>query len=143
MNDVRKAALDIEPLAQQLFAGGFYRGDDVAEVVRAEAPLRLMYALRDAGIQRWQLEAFVLALRDVGDAVPLNVEAAIDPAQKTVLDSIKAEEDLPVAFKALLEGVAPTLCMQKDLVAFYGVMNNVISKWDVTASILHKDADAL
>jgi hypothetical protein len=141
MNDVRKAALDIEQLVRELFAEGFYRGDELADVIRAEAPLRLMYALRDAGIQRWQLEAFVLALRDVGEAAPLNVEAAIDPAQKAVLDAIKAEEELPAAFKALLEGVVPMLGKQKDLVAFYGVMNNVISKWDVMAAILHKDPD--
>jgi hypothetical protein len=144
MNTLQKAAADIRQLAQALFASGFYNAaDELAPEFRGEVPLRLMYALRDAGIQRWQLEALTLALRDVGEAAPLDTEAALDPAQRKVLDSIGAEEDLPVAFKALLAAVAPRLARQKDLVAFYGVMNNVIAKWDTMAALLHKDANAV
>ena len=144
MNTLQKAAADIRQLAQTLFASGFYNAaDELAPEFRGEVPLRLMYALRDAGIQRWQLEALTLALRDVGEAAPLDAEAALDPAQRKVLDSIGAEEDLPVAFKALLATVAPRLARQKDLVAFYGVMNNVIAKWDTMAALLHNDAKAV
>lgn len=144
MNTLQKAAADILQLAQTLFQGGFYNAaGEMAPEFRGEVPLRLMYALREAGIQRWQLEALTLALRDVGEAAPLDTEARLDPAQQQVLDGIGAEDDLPAVFKALLEAVAPRLRQQKDLVAFYGVMNNVISKWDTMAELLHKDANAV
>jgi len=156
MNTLQKAAADIRQLAQTLFQGGFYNAaGEMAPEFRGEVPLRLMYALREAGtlrlmyalreagIQRWQLEALTLALRDVGEATPLDTEARLDPAQQQVLDGIGAEDDLPAVFKALLEAVAPRLRQQKDLVAFYGVMNNVISKWDTMAELLHRDANAV
>ena len=144
MNTLQKAAADIRQLAQTLFQGGFYNAaGEMAPEFRGEVPLRLMYALREAGIQRWQLEALTLALRDVGEATPLDTEARLDPAKQQVLDGIGAEDDLPAVFKALLEAVAPRLRQQRDLVAFYGVMNNVISKWDTMAELLHKDANAV
>ena len=144
MNALQQAAADIRQQAQTLFARGFYTASgDVAPEFRAEVPLRLMYALRDAGVQRGQLEALTLALRDVGEAAPLATDAALDPAQRRVLDDIRAEENLPVIFKALLDAVAPRLVHQEDLVAFYGVMNNVIAKWDTMAALLHKDAKAV
>jgi len=144
MNTLQKAAADIRQLAQTLFQGGFYNAaGEMAPEFRGEVPLRLMYALREAGIQRWQLEALTLALRDVGEATPLDTEARLNPAQQQVLDGIGAEDDLPAVFKALLEAVAPRLRQQKDLVAFYGVMNNVISKWDTMAELLHRDANAV
>jgi hypothetical protein len=143
MKPRQNIAADIRQAAQALFAGGFYRAGEPAPEFRSEVPLRLMYALRDAGIQRGQLEALVLALRDAGEAARLDPPAAIDPAQQKVLDDIRTEEDLPVAFKALLEGVAPRLVAQQDLVAFYAVMNSVIAKWDTMAELLHKDANAV
>lgn len=144
MNSLHKAAADMRQLAHTLFPGGFYNAaGDLAPEFRGEVPLRLMYALRDAGVQRWQIEALTLALRDIGEAAPLEPEAAVDPAQRKVLDDIRAEDDLPAVFKALLDAVAPRLRQQKDLVAFYGVMNNVIGKWDTTAALLHKDANAV
>ena len=144
MNTLQKTAADIRQLAQTLFASGFYTAaDELAPEFRGEVPLRLMYALREVGVQRWQLEALTLALRDAGEAAPLDAAAALDPAQRQVLDSIADEEDLPVAFKSLLATVSPRLARQKDLVAFYGVMNNVIAKWDTMAEFLHKDAKAV
>jgi hypothetical protein len=144
MNTLQKAAADVRQLAQTLFQGGFYNAaGEMAPEFRGEVPLRLMYALRDAGIQRWQLEALTLALRDVGEASSLDAEAPMNPAQQQVLDSIGAEEDLPVVFKALLDAVMPRLRQQKDLVAFYGVTNNVIGKWDMMAELLRQDAKAV
>jgi hypothetical protein len=144
MSTLQKAAADVRQLAQTLFQGGFYNAaGEMAPEFRGEVPLRLMYALRDAGVQRWQLEALTLALRDVGEAAPLDAEAPMNPAQQHVFDSIGAEEDLPVVFKALLDAVMPRLRQQRDLVAFYGVMNNVIGKWDVMADLLHQDAKAV
>ena len=144
MNTLQMAAADVRQLAQTLFQRGFYNAaGEMAPEFRGEVPLRLMYALREAGIQRWQLEALTLALRDVGEATPLDTEARLDPAQQQVLDGIGAEDDLPAVFKALLEAVAPRLRQQRDLVAFYGVMNNVISKWDTMAELLHRDANAV
>lgn len=143
MNKRQQAAADVRQVAQALFAEPFYDADELRQAFRSEVPLKLMYALREAGIQRWQLEALVLALRDVGEAAPLDMAARIDPAQQAVLDGITAEEDLPAVFKALLVEVAPRLLRQKDVVAFYAVMNNVIGKWDTTAELLRKDASAV
>jgi len=144
MNTLQKAVADIRQLAQTLFSGGFYDATgELAQEFRAEVPLRLMYALRDAGVQRWQLEALTLTLRDVGEAAPLHSEAALDPAQQRVIDEVRAEDEMPAVFKALLDAVVPRLQRQKDLVAFYGVMNNVCSKWDTMAGLLHKDANAV
>ncbi|HET7526583.1 MAG TPA: hypothetical protein VFK10_11630 [Burkholderiaceae bacterium] len=144
MNSLEKSVSDMRALAQTLFPGGFYdTAGELAPEFRSEVPLRLMYGLRDSGVQRWQLEALTLTLRDVGEAAPLQAEAALDPAQLKVLDEVRAEDDLPAVFKALLDAVAPRLRRQKDLVAFYGVMNNVCSKWDTMADLLHRDADAV
>jgi hypothetical protein len=143
MNKREQAAADVRQVARALFAERFYDGDALKQAFRSELPLKLMYALREAGTQRWQLEALVLALRDLGEAAPLEMEAKIDPAQQAALDAITAEEDLPAVFKPLLVEVAPQLLLQKDLVAFYAVMNNVIGKWDATASLLHKNASAV
>jgi len=68
MNPLEQKAADVAQLASTLLANGYYQGDDIAPGMRGEVPLRLMYALRDAGVQRWQLEALVLALRDIGEA---------------------------------------------------------------------------
>jgi hypothetical protein len=144
MNSLQKSVADMQALAQTLFPGGFYdAAGEIAPEFRSEVPLRLMYGLRDAGVQRWQIEALTLTLRDVGEAAPLQAEAALDPAQRKVLDEVRAEDQLPAVFKALLDAVAPRLQRQKDLVAFYGVMNNVCSKWDTMAGLLHKDANAV
>jgi hypothetical protein len=132
MNTLQKAAADVRQLAQTLFQGGFYNAaGEMAPEFRGEVPLRLMYALRDAGIQRWQLEALTLALRDVGEASSLDAEAPMNPAQQQVLDSIGAEEDLPVVFKALLGAVMPRLRQQRP-----GRVRDEqqIGKWDMMAS---------
>ena len=139
MNPLEQKAADVAQLASTLLANGYYQGDDIAPGMRGEVPLRLMYALRDAGVQRWQLEALVLAVRDLGEAAPLEPAAVLDPAQKQAFDGIRAEDDLPVAFKGLLDAAAPSLVLQQDLAAFYGVLNNVIAKWDTMAAFLHKD----
>lgn len=136
---LEQKAAGVEQLARTLLANGFYHGDGIAPEMRGEVPLRLMYALRDAGVQRWQLEALVLAVRDIGEATPLEPAAALDPTQKRAFDGIRAEDDLPAVFKGLLDGAAPSLVLQQDLIAFYGVLNNVIAKWDTMAAFLHKD----
>ena len=136
---LEQVAAGVAQLARTLLANGYYHGENIAPEMRGEVPLRLMYALRDAGVQRWQLEALVLAVRDLGEAAPLEPGAALDPAQKQAFDGIRAEDDLPVVFKALLDGAAPSLVLQQDLVAFYGVLNNVIAKWDTMAALLHTD----
>jgi hypothetical protein len=136
---LEQTAAGIAQLARSLLANGYYQGETIAPEMRAEVPLRLMYALREAGVQRWQLEALVLAVRDIGEASPLQPTAALDPKQKQAFDGIRAEDDLPVIFKGLLDAAAPSLVLQQDLVAFYGVLNNVIAKWDAMAALLHKD----
>jgi hypothetical protein len=136
---LEQKAAAVAQLARTLLANGYYHGDDIAPDMRGEVPLRLMYALRGAGVQRWQLEALALAVRDIGEAAPLEPAAGLDPAQKQAFDGIRAEGDLPVAFKGLLDGAAPSLVRQQDLIAFYGLLNNVIAKWDTMAALLHKD----
>jgi len=140
---VEQAATEVAQTAKEVFANGFYDGETPLPDLRSEMPLRLMYALRNGGIQRWQVEALVLALRDVGDAAALKTEDELDAAHKKVLQGIADEEDLPVVFRALLQTVTPLLLKQRDLVAFYGVMNNVIGKWDVMAQTLHMDPNAV
>ena len=145
MNTLQRPRPTSGSLRSTLFQGGFYNAaGEMAPEFRGEVPLRLMYALRDAGIQRWQLEALTpRAGATVGEASSLDAEAPMNPAQQQVLDSIGAEEDLPVVFKALLDAVMPRLRQQKDLVAFYGVTNNVIGKWDMMAELLRQDAKAV
>jgi hypothetical protein len=142
MNSREQKAAAVEQLARALLAGGYYDGDKIAPAMLGEVPLRLMYVLRDAGVQRWQLEALTLAVRDIGDKAAFEPTATLDPAHKRAFDGIRSEENLPFVFKSLLDAAAPSLVLQRDLVAFYGVLNNVADKWDTAAALIHTEPES-
>jgi len=119
MNPLEQKAADVAQLASTLLANGYYQGDDIAPGMRGEVPLRLMYALRDAGVHAGSSRRWYWRCATSARAAPLEPAAGLDPAQKQVFDGIPRRGDLPVAFKGLLDGAAPSLVLQQDLIAFY------------------------
>ena len=69
-------------------------GPEPAPEFRSEVPLRLMYGLRDSGVQRWQLEALTLTLRDVAlGAVAVADLLAVEEHGRVVLLALADDDD--------------------------------------------------
>jgi hypothetical protein len=117
-------------VASALFGSGFFVGDALREELRAEAPLRLAYALRDAGVHPDSVHALALAVREVGDAAPLQdtERAPLTDGQKKMFQGIIAEKSLPATFRTLLEAAFPKVALRRDLVALYGVLSGAYER---------------
>ena len=129
-------------VANECLAHGFFDGAELRDVVRSELPLRLMYELREAGVQRWEVEALSLAVRESADASALDVTAALTAEQTKALQSVRAEASIPADFRHLLEAVEHRLTTQRDLAAFYGVLRATLDKWDRVQSVRERDPSA-
>lgn len=126
----------VRETAEDVLKGGYHDGTEIRPELKHEAPLLLTHALRAAGVQRWQLEAFGMAVRDVGDSEAFEPEAPVSDAQKRMLDAIQKEPSLPAAFKDLLAVAVPTFKQKKHLYVFYGLLRGTGEKWDAVDSVL-------
>jgi hypothetical protein len=117
-------------VASALLGTGFFVGDAMREELRAEAPLRLAYALRDAGVHPDRVHALALAVREVGDAAPLKDQEKepLTDKQRKLFEGMIAEKGLPGPFRDILQSALPQLARRRDLVVLYGVLSSTYER---------------
>jgi hypothetical protein len=117
-------------VASAMFGPGFFVGDALREELRAEAALRLAYALREAGVHPDSVHALALAVREVGDAAPLEKQEKeqLTDEQRKLFQGLIAEKGLPAPFRTILETALPRLVQRRDLVALYGVLSSTYER---------------
>jgi hypothetical protein len=117
-------------VASTLFGTGFFVGDALREELRAEAPLRLAYALREAGVHPDSVHALALAVRDVGDAAPLKDQEKepLTDKQRKMFEGMIAERALPGPFRDILQSALPKLSQRRDLAVLYGVLTSTFER---------------
>ncbi len=125
-----EAGKSVRELSSTLFGTSFFVGDAMREELRAEAPLRLAYALRDAGVHPDSVHALALAVREVGDAAPLKDQEKeqLTDKQRKMFEGMIAEKGLPGPFRDILQSALPKLAQRRDLVVLYGVLSSAYER---------------
>jgi len=120
----------VAEVARAAFTPGFFSGEALREEHRVETGLRLAYALRAAQVEPGRLHALALAVRDVGDAEPLEgkEKERLTDKQQRMLQGLIAEKGLPAPFRELLEAALPRLSQRRDLAALYGVLSGAYER---------------
>jgi hypothetical protein len=113
-----------------MFGQGFFAGDVLREELRAEAAVRLAYALRAAGVHPDSVHALALSVRDVGDAAPLQDQEKepLTEDQRKMFQGLITEKGLPEPFRELLKAALPHVARRRDLVALYGVLSGTYER---------------
>ncbi|WP_224241896.1 hypothetical protein [Hyalangium gracile] len=114
----------------EMFGSGFFVGDALREEVRAEAAVRLAYAMRRDGVHPDSVRALAQAIREMAEAAPLQdmEKEPLTAGQRKLLHGLIAEMTLPVAFRTLLEAALPKVTMRRDLVALQGMLSSTYER---------------
>jgi hypothetical protein len=125
-----EAGQSLKEVASTLFGTGFFVGDALREELRAEAPLRLAYALGEAGVHPDSLHALALAVREVGDAEPLKGQETekLTDKQRKMIEGMIAEKGLPGPFREILQSALPKLTQRRDLAVLYGMLTSAYER---------------
>jgi len=125
-----QAGQSLKEAASTLFATSFFAGDALREELRAEAPLRLAYALGEAGVHPDSLHALALAVREVGDCEPLQGQEKekLTDKQRKMFEGMIAEKGLPGPFRDILQAALPRLTQRRDLVVLYGILSSAYER---------------
>ena|GEM_PF-6835646 len=120
----------VAEVADAMFGSGFFLGDALREELRAEAAVRLAYALREAGVHPDSVHALALAVREVGDSAPLEDKdkEPLTDGQRKALQGLIAEPGLPAPFRDILEAAIPKVTLRRDLVVLYGVLSGTYER---------------
>ncbi len=125
-----EAGSSLKEVASSLFGTAFFAGDAMREELRAEGPLQLAYVLGKAGVHPDSLHALALAVREVGDAEPLQGQEKekLTDKQRKMVDGMIAEKGLPGPFRELLQAALPRLTQRRDLVVLYGILSSAYER---------------
>jgi hypothetical protein len=131
-------------VAREMFGAGFFVGDSLREELRAEAAVRLAYALGRDGVHPDSVHALALAVREVGDSAPLeNMEQEpLTADQRKKFQGLIAERTLPAPFRTLLEVALPKVTQRRDLVALYGVLSSTYERMGRIEAVRAMPAEA-
>jgi hypothetical protein len=120
----------VTEVSSAMFGSGFFVGDALRDELRAEAGVRLAYALRAAGVHPDSVHALALSVRDVGDAAPLQGQEKepLTESQRKMFQGLIAEKGLPEPFRQILSAAVPQITQRRDLVALYGVLSSTYER---------------